>query len=45
MIGEIGGPDEAEAALWCKAHMKKPVVGFIAGVTAPQANVWAMRAR
>jgi succinyl-CoA synthetase alpha subunit len=35
MIGEIGGPDEAEAAEWCKAHMKKPVVGFIAGVTAP----------
>jgi succinyl-CoA synthetase alpha subunit len=35
MIGEIGGPDEAEAALWCKANMKKPIVGFIAGVTAP----------
>ena len=35
MIGEIGGPDEAEAARWCKANMKKPVVGFIAGVTAP----------
>jgi succinyl-CoA synthetase alpha subunit len=35
MIGEIGGPDEAEAARWCKGHMKKPVVGFIAGVTAP----------
>ncbi|MBN8509137.1 MAG: succinate--CoA ligase subunit alpha [Burkholderiales bacterium] len=35
MIGEIGGPDEADAARWCKAHMKKPVVGFIAGVTAP----------
>ena len=35
MIGEIGGPDEVEAARWCKAHMKKPVVGFIAGVTAP----------
>lgn len=35
MIGEIGGPDEAEAARWCKVHMKKPVVGFIAGVTAP----------
>ena len=35
MIGEIGGPDEAEAALWCKAHMTKPIVGFIAGVTAP----------
>ena len=35
MIGEIGGPDEAEAARWCKDHFKKPVVGFIAGVTAP----------
>ena len=35
MIGEIGGPDEAEAARWCKANMKKPVIGFIAGVTAP----------
>jgi len=35
MIGEIGGSDEADAARWCKEHMKKPVVGFIAGVTAP----------
>jgi succinyl-CoA synthetase alpha subunit len=35
MIGEIGGPDEADAARWCKTNMKKPVVGFIAGVTAP----------
>ncbi len=35
MIGEIGGPDEVEAARWCKGNMKKPVVGFIAGVTAP----------
>ncbi len=35
MIGEIGGPDEANAAQWSKANMKKPVVGFIAGVTAP----------
>ncbi|MBL8310285.1 MAG: succinate--CoA ligase subunit alpha [Burkholderiales bacterium] len=35
MIGEIGGPDEADAARWVKANMKKPVVGFIAGVTAP----------
>jgi succinyl-CoA synthetase alpha subunit len=35
MIGEIGGPDEAEAARWCKANMSKPIVGFIAGVTAP----------
>jgi succinyl-CoA synthetase alpha subunit len=35
MIGEIGGPDEADAAHWCKANMSKPIVGFIAGVTAP----------
>jgi succinyl-CoA synthetase alpha subunit len=35
MIGEIGGPDEAEAARWAREHMKKPLVGFIAGVTAP----------
>jgi succinyl-CoA synthetase alpha subunit len=35
MIGEIGGTDEETAAYWIKDHMKKPVVGFIAGVTAP----------
>ena len=35
MIGEIGGPDEVNAARWIKDNMKKPVVGFIAGVTAP----------
>ena len=35
MIGEIGGSDEEDAARWAKQHMKKPVVGFIAGVTAP----------
>ncbi len=35
MIGEIGGNDEETAAQWVKANMKKPVVGFIAGVTAP----------
>ncbi|MCX7203973.1 MAG: succinate--CoA ligase subunit alpha [Burkholderiales bacterium] len=35
MIGEIGGTDEEAAALWIKDNMKKPVVGFIAGVTAP----------
>lgn len=36
MIGEIGGEDEETAAYWIKEHMKKPVVGFIAGVTAPE---------
>ncbi|MFL2667592.1 MAG: succinate--CoA ligase subunit alpha [Burkholderiales bacterium] len=35
MIGEIGGTDEEVAATWVKDHMSKPVVGFIAGVTAP----------
>jgi len=35
MMGEIGGTDEQEAATFIKQHMKKPVVGFIAGQTAP----------
>jgi len=35
MIGEIGGTDEQNAAAFVKAKMKKPVVGFIAGQTAP----------
>ena len=35
MVGEIGGDDEETCARWMKDNMKKPVVGFIAGVTAP----------
>jgi len=35
MIGEIGGTAEEDAAVWIKGHFKKPVVGFIAGQTAP----------
>jgi succinyl-CoA synthetase alpha subunit len=35
MVGEIGGDDEETCARWMKVHMKKPVIGFIAGVTAP----------
>jgi succinyl-CoA synthetase alpha subunit len=35
MIGEIGGTAEEQAAEWIREHMKKPVVGFIAGATAP----------
>lgn len=35
MVGEIGGTDEEDCARWAKDHMRKPVVGFIAGVTAP----------
>ncbi|MCC6276015.1 MAG: succinate--CoA ligase subunit alpha [Leptospiraceae bacterium] len=35
MIGEIGGTSEEEAAKYAKEHIKKPIVGFIAGQTAP----------
>jgi malate-CoA ligase subunit alpha len=36
MIGEIGGPQEAEAARYAKDHMRKPLIGYIAGLTAPK---------
>ncbi len=36
MIGEIGGPQEAEAAKFFKENMSKPVLGYIAGLTAPK---------
>jgi malate-CoA ligase subunit alpha len=36
MIGEIGGPQEAEASAWIKSNMSKPVVGYVAGLTAPK---------
>ncbi len=36
MIGEIGGPQEAEAAAWVAQHMSKPVVAYIAGLSAPR---------
>ncbi|GDX61601.1 MAG: succinate--CoA ligase subunit alpha [Nitrosospira sp.] len=35
MVGEIGGSDEEDCARWISRNMKKPVVGFVAGVTAP----------
>jgi len=35
MVGEIGGTDEEECAYWIRDNMQKPVIGFIAGVTAP----------
>jgi malate-CoA ligase subunit alpha len=36
MIGEIGGPQEAEAGQWAQNNMKKPVVAYIAGLSAPK---------
>jgi len=36
MIGEIGGPQEAEAALFAKENMRTPVIGYVAGLTAPK---------
>jgi succinyl-CoA synthetase alpha subunit len=35
LIGEIGGSQEVDAAIWAKENMQKPVIGFIAGVSAP----------
>lgn len=35
LIGEIGGSQEVDAAIWAKENMTKPVIGFIAGVSAP----------
>ncbi len=39
MIGEIGGPQEAEAAEYIQNHMKKPVIAYIAGLTAPKGRM------
>src|SRR5260370_34077136 len=36
MIGEIGGPQESDAAKWVKENMTKPVGGYVAGLTTPQ---------
>ena len=36
MIGEIGGPQEAEAAIWARDNMRKPLIAYIAGLTAPK---------
>lgn len=38
MIGEIGGPQEAEASAWIRENMSKPVIGFVAGLTAPKGD-------
>jgi succinyl-CoA synthetase alpha subunit len=45
VIGEIGGTDEQEAAKYVKEIVSKPVVGFIAGQTAPPGDAWVTQAR
>ena len=39
MIGEIGGPQEVAAGKFAKENMKKPVIAYIAGLTAPKGRV------
>ena len=39
MIGEIGGPQEVSAGEFAKQNMKKPVIAYIAGLTAPKGRV------
>jgi succinyl-CoA synthetase alpha subunit len=43
MVGEIGGSAEEDAAAFIAATSRKPVVAYIAGVTAPPASAWGMR--
>lgn len=44
LVGEIGGSAEEEAAEYIKSHVRKPVVSYIAGVTAPLESGWVMQA-